>query len=73
MPSTPGTPSLIKTKQLKDLLQKEEIVEYHNIPESTVEGFLELADRENLKLSYKPHTKKIKIVMRKWIHSGCLN
>ncbi|KLJ09356.1 hypothetical protein EMPG_15219 [Blastomyces silverae] len=56
-----------------DLLQKEEIVECHNIPEPRAEEFLELADRKNLKLSYNPHTKKIKIVLPNWIHSGCLN
>ncbi|PGH03380.1 hypothetical protein GX51_04111 [Blastomyces parvus] len=73
MPSTPSNPSLTNSNQLMDLLQKEEIVECHDITESTAKEFLELADRKNLKLSYNPHTKKIKIVMPTWIHSGCLN
>ncbi|OJD16493.1 hypothetical protein AJ78_03348 [Emergomyces pasteurianus Ep9510] len=53
--------------------KKEEIVEFLNIPESTAEEFLELADRKNLKLSYNPHTKKIKTLMRRWIQSSCVN
>ncbi|QSS64346.1 hypothetical protein I7I51_01413 [Histoplasma capsulatum] len=42
-----------------DLLQRERIVEYHNISESTVKEFLELSDCKNLKLSCNPRTKTI--------------